>query len=790
MSAPTKSSYHKPGSESGTDISLTLRSETDAMTPGRAGPTAVTIGSEGISAPGLSAAASSAASSLPSTTDPAQLQKWAKDTITSGLGSGALPPTDTLTSALEAARTSDILETVKDQPLSSTGRAVVAETENLLESTQKLLDEKVKHDEVQQMLMHGAIAAQKLAESAQINQDIAETFGDDRAKLESAAPLVMRRMFEVTRMLVSAAEYRQLLQDIAALVSDWLQNASLAVIHKYAAVSGIVSDTGKAQDVASKEAGEAKQQQDEIMDRMRSGFKDIAKRLKEHPAWQQSVNDVLELFKSVRDHTLQTLGDQPGAGLASLVTISDDQEVRKHAEIAASNAAQLVENFGGDLEPLQRAVDGVIRAVQDQKPTVDALLDKTQDLINDPTNEVLAKDVYSQALALFKGVGVSDDKIEQAKATTQQYAQQVVQAGKAAADTVRDTAGQAVDQAKEADLPEQVPEEARQYAVEGGKEVASAAEEARQKFESTESQAKAQGDVTKDTSADETVQQDLAQLRDALSQLAHESQRFVASLRSDSTLQDVSSSLTGLMQAMFIDEQTGETKFKPELVEDLRRIVPALVQQLAVLPVARIDVSTDDVDVILDNLSLHASILPKDLTIVTETHLATDAGTAVNQIELKLRNVQFSAPDLVFYYYSKGGLVSFADVGIADVAAPGRGLDIDMLLVPSTDPSKLLRVARVESKVHELALNIRKSRHNWMYSILSPVVRRVVTTRLENALNNALTSAIESLDRAVEQAVATGKSVSSKVSTAASVASMGGIASSLAGGTLGAGREE
>ncbi|KAI9173065.1 hypothetical protein H9P43_007196 [Blastocladiella emersonii ATCC 22665] len=186
----------------------------------------------------------------------------------------------------------------------------------------------------------------------------------------------------------------------------------------------------------------------------------------------------------------------------------------------------------------------------------------------------------------------------------------------------------------------------------------------------------------------------------------------------------------------------------------------------------RIDVSTDEVDVILDNVTLAATILPKDVAIKTETHLAMDvaaagSGTAASStVQVELRNVQLHAPNLVFYYYKKT-FPSFADVGIADVSIARRGLDVDLVVRPSADAARLLDVVRTEARVNDLDLDVKKARHNWLYAVLSPVVRRIVAARIEAAIAESLGAAVERLDKAVESAVAASGKAASALSASA-----------------------
>ncbi|KAI9218846.1 hypothetical protein BC828DRAFT_387539 [Blastocladiella britannica] len=526
----------------------------------------------------------------------------------------------------------------------------------------------------------------------------------------------MRRVFEVTKQLISAPEYRDLLRDVAQLLTSWLQHMANASVHVAA---------GK-QAAAKKEGKQAKHDREQVqkqMQTMQDHFKSIAKRLQDHPAWRESVSDILALFGSFRAHVTELIAEKTkqqqqggttateGSATASKsetegaagigLLLPEDDEARKHAELALGKAKQLVANFGGNLEPVQTAARRLIDALAVKVPEVDELLDGLQKLALEPTNQKLASDLYRRAQDLVKEEGKPTDK-----------------------------------------------------AVHGGGDIGGVVtrqqqmrQQQQQKVQQQQEQQQLQPQQFMATEEGKT-----GPIRNALMELADAGTTFVKSLRRDEHLQEAQQSLSALMSELFIDKSTGQAKLKPELGVDVQKLVPALVQSLTALPVARINVATDEMDTIIDNVSLAATVLPKDINVVTETHMSVDSGNMTSTILISLRSVQMEVPNVVFWY-NKKSFPTLADVGIADVNIGGRGLDLDLKLLPSRDPNQLLKVISSEAHIHELSLNIKRARHNWMYAIFSPIVERTVAGKLEEAVATAMTRVIENFDQTMGQTV-------------------------------------
>ncbi|KNE71218.1 hypothetical protein AMAG_20415 [Allomyces macrogynus ATCC 38327] len=440
----------------------------------------------------------------------------------------------------------------------------------------------------------------------------------------------------------------------------------------------------------------------------------------------------------------------------------------------------------------------------------------------DPGDETKAQAVYDHVrhlLALVKpeaAVQVSQyaegtvlPALTQAKETVKDVAEQVkekaaVQLPEEVAPYVRDAAEGAVETAEAAEgewhtVTHKKGKKGKKQAQAQAQEQEPETQEQEPETQETTGEGKAKGQQLPGIGAwTEQDEQDARELRTAFEQVAKEARTFLDSLRSDATVRNVEASLTALMHDLFLDDK-GAPQLKVDLLADLQKVLPLVVRRLATVPVARIDYGDQDLDLILDNVELDCVLAPANVNLVTETHWAPDLGQVVSTAKLQMRGMRVDARNVVFYYNRKR-FPKVADVGIADVVIGGDrattmshaaeagtdeaakaharaqlaagtvGMDIDLTLQPARDPQRLVHVAECTATIHDLTLDVKRSRHPWMYTLLSPVLDRYLRARLEQATADMVAGAVERLDRVVEQAMAQGKAMQEQMHPGATIA--------------------
>ncbi|KAJ3367252.1 hypothetical protein GGF31_007670, partial [Allomyces arbusculus] len=357
--------------------------------------------------------------------DTSPLRTWAAETIGKTLAATDLPTTEQITENLAAVRDSALLHEAKQLPLSRAGAAAVEHVEKLLASTEDLVAAKSKHDEVQQMLRHGALAAQKVKESSAISESIAKTFGEATTAAEDTASIAsresatssaamlaqqfMHKMFDVTRRLVASSEFRSLLQDIAGTVGDFLSAAALSQLHGAAGAlqEGETDDDRKARAEAEQAKDKAEQVKDAVA-KLKEPARRLLARVRDQPEFQAGIRDVIDLFALVRDRAMLLAEQQKQGAQAAAESVAEnvaetaeDREVQYHAEQAAEKAQQLIANFGGTLDPLRDATHRLLDALNKKRPEVDQLVDEMRDWASDPGDEKKAQAVYDRVRHLL-----------------------------------------------------------------------------------------------------------------------------------------------------------------------------------------------------------------------------------------------------------------------------------------------------------------------------------------------------------------------------------------------------
>jgi hypothetical protein len=532
-----------------------------------------------------------------------------------------------------------------------------------MNATEKLISEKDKHNELQEMLKHSGLAAERLKETVNLSESITETFGkssisgksQEADEISIKTQQFMHMLYDVTRSLVSSTEFRNLLQQITSLAGDYFQ-----------AMLSHLESTGENANQSQKVKEELKVKMQGTIGELRDRMRSILQRLEKEPSVREGVNNLLELFNLIRDRAFSIVEDNRDRISKGFTkednslenALPEDQELDENLKAATDNARQLISNFGGTLEPLQEAMNNALHELQKKRPELDDFLAKLQSFIQSPEDwERNGPNLVNQMRTL------TETDYETAK---------------------------------------------------------------------------------------------------SLNCLSNEAKKFVESLKEDETVCNVQDALTMLMTDLFMDEK-GQPKLKPDLLKDLQKILPTIFQRLTIVPVGRIDYSDDDVDIICDNIVLNCVIAPKNASVFTETHLATDAGHLVSNARVELRNIQVDAKNLVFYYFKKT-FPSMVDVGIADLKIIERGLDVDMILQPSPEPGRLMQVVDVKSTIQGFDLTIKRSRHGWLLALLRPIVDRIVRNRLETAISEMLHRGVERVDETISSAASSTKTSAKVVS--------------------------
>ncbi|KXS10476.1 hypothetical protein M427DRAFT_48075 [Gonapodya prolifera JEL478] len=236
--------------------------------------------------------------------------------------------------------------------------------------------------------------------------------------------------------------------------------------------------------------------------------------------------------------------------------------------------------------------------------------------------------------------------------------------------------------------------------------------------------------------------------------------------RSSAAMSKLSSDLEALARDMFLDDR-GQPTLKPQLLRDLSKLVPLIAENLAYLPLPRIEQDDAEVHYIFDNVVLKSTnILPSYVKIKTETTIDTDkpeGNRAKSVFDITISKIQSSARDIVFYYNKKSGLITMSDVGLLDFDIVSRdGMTVHIVLEPQPlsvltgsdmradeTEGEILRLVKSEVKIDAIDMRFHDTRHDTLYTVVKPVTSTYLRRKVEDALNGAIADTIMSLDRRI-----------------------------------------
>jgi hypothetical protein len=238
--------------------------------------------------------------------------------------------------------------------------------------------------------------------------------------------------------------------------------------------------------------------------------------------------------------------------------------------------------------------------------------------------------------------------------------------------------------------------------------------------------------------------------------------------------QDVANLIHTTTQILATFSPAGEY-VNTSLIHDASNVfLPLLISAVQTVPIPRLEVSTPEVDILLENIFLtpgqtinHSSFLPYrlGLTTLTDYHIrksytSTITSSLSTLVTLKLDGLSLRAEDVGYWLQAHKGFLRFADSGLASFALDERGLDIHIdveIAKHSLDQILTLKAVRVHA--HKLNYSLRSSTFSfcaWLFKpLLRPIMRKVLERQLANGIAELLRAANRELVFARERLRAT-----------------------------------
>jgi hypothetical protein len=227
--------------------------------------------------------------------------------------------------------------------------------------------------------------------------------------------------------------------------------------------------------------------------------------------------------------------------------------------------------------------------------------------------------------------------------------------------------------------------------------------------------------------------------------------------------QDIAHLLKTTKQTIQILSPTG-SYYNTELVQDsINVFIPLLIATIQYIPIPRLEISTPDMDLLLENLIIepgrtinNTSFFPYRVKIETQNSLEIrkarfrTTSKASSLVTIKIDGLSARADELGFWLRAHSGLLRLADEGIASFALDESGIDIHLDVEIGADRVEtMLALKAVRVHVHKLNYAVRRSKFSWLGWLLKPLLRPVVRKVVERKLASAIAEGIHAANREV-----------------------------------------
>jgi hypothetical protein len=211
-----------------------------------------------------------------------------------------------------------------------------------------------------------------------------------------------------------------------------------------------------------------------------------------------------------------------------------------------------------------------------------------------------------------------------------------------------------------------------------------------------------------------------------------------------------------------------------ELATDAINVfVPLFIQAIQYIPIPRLEISTPDIDLLLENLIIqpgrtinHTSFLPYRLRVETYNDLEIrkarfrTTSSVSSNLTIKIDGLSLAADEIGFLLRAHSGILRLTDEGIASFQLDDRGIDIHLdVEIGKEKLEKILTLKAVRVHIHKLTYSMRKSKFSflgWLFKpLLKPIIRKVMEKQLASAIADGIHAANRELLFARERLRAT-----------------------------------
>ena len=215
-------------------------------------------------------------------------------------------------------------------------------------------------------------------------------------------------------------------------------------------------------------------------------------------------------------------------------------------------------------------------------------------------------------------------------------------------------------------------------------------------------------------------------------------------------------------------------RLKQELWNDVFRwLLPRILRVISVIPLPRVELKSDALDLVFDRLTLSSpAFIPDHIHITNYSDVLLDASdatpggsyefTSSTRSKITIDGLRISARDIAYYLNAKGPVYTgWLDSGLLtiDVGQQGTGgegikvaveLEFASQKLSHTDDSDLFKVLEVKVDVPGLKFILNDTRH-WIFNkvILQPLAGPIIRRLLSFVLSAQIRNYLETLNRSL-----------------------------------------
>ena len=207
------------------------------------------------------------------------------------------------------------------------------------------------------------------------------------------------------------------------------------------------------------------------------------------------------------------------------------------------------------------------------------------------------------------------------------------------------------------------------------------------------------------------------------------------------------------------NDASGKPVFKPHLVKDLTEVIlPAAFENIAYIPIPRIEFSDPMIDVVVENLVLESdNFMPNVFELASDHYFRWGRKNIANQhkngFDIKVTGVQMDLRDVSYYVKRKQGFPSITDTGVANIFMGGEGFCFRMKLVSADkrDKQNFFKIEKVDVDVKNLKINLVKSNHKALFAIFKPMMLKVLRPAIQKVAEKQLKDQFNQFDQLMYQ---------------------------------------